>query len=215
MQLEQMVDGLTAHHRLHGVANRVSVETLDGRWETVRELTPLVERAVEANAATPCPASTTTLLYCAAAHADTAGDDEARRLEAQADAHRMEPFGWRYQPANIRLALVRNDVRELKRLVALEPRFGSGVVDGPAALLDALLRLGDDNRIESEAPQWVKPGTYVEPFALRALGVARDDPELIQQALARFEAMGLDWHAAETRDLSRNRAENGARKEER
>ena len=43
--------------------------------------------------------------------------------------------------------------------------------------------------------------TYVEPFALRALGQVRGDASLIEQALARFEEMGLEWHAEQTRDL--------------
>jgi hypothetical protein len=65
--------------------------------------------------------------------------------------------------------------------------------------LDALVALGDYERIESDAPPRAKPGTYLEPFALRALGRARDDAELIDRAVARFEALGLDWHAAQTR----------------
>ncbi len=47
----------------------------------------------------------------------------------------------------------------------------------------------------------LKPRTVLEPFGLPALGQVRGDDELIRQALARFEAMGLDWHAAETRKL--------------
>jgi hypothetical protein len=47
----------------------------------------------------------------------------------------------------------------------------------------------------------LKPKTYLEPFALRALGYARGDEDLIQQAVERFEAMGLDWYATETRRL--------------
>jgi hypothetical protein len=39
----------------------------------------------------------------------------------------------------------------------------------------------------------------MEPFALRALGRVRGDDSLIEQALTRFEQMGLDWHAEETR----------------
>jgi hypothetical protein len=31
------------------------------------------------------------------------------------------------------------------------------------------------------------------------LGRVREDEALIRQALERFEAMGLDWHAQETR----------------
>ena len=39
------------------------------------------------------------------------------------------------------------------------------------------------------------------PFALRALGVARADSKLLNEATARFEAMGLEWDAGETRKL--------------
>jgi hypothetical protein len=47
----------------------------------------------------------------------------------------------------------------------------------------------------------VKPKTDLEPFALRALGYARGDDRLIRRATERFEAMGLDWHAAETGNM--------------
>jgi len=47
-------------------------------------------------------------------------------------------------------------------------------------------------------PSLIRPGTLFGPFALRALGQAREDDELIRQALARFEGTGLDWYAAET-----------------
>jgi hypothetical protein len=46
----------------------------------------------------------------------------------------------------------------------------------------------------------LETGTYLEPFALRALGVVRDDEPLVERAAARFEAMGLTWHAAQTRE---------------
>jgi hypothetical protein len=70
-----------------------------------------------------------------------------------------------------------------------------------AARLDAFVALGDRCRIEEEAPALLRPNSYLEPFALRALGVARQDAELLGQALARFDAMGLDWHAGQTRAL--------------
>jgi hypothetical protein len=38
-------------------------------------------------------------------------------------------------------------------------------------------------------------------LALRALGVAGEDAELLGQAIARFEAIGLDGHACETLKL--------------
>jgi hypothetical protein len=70
-----------------------------------------------------------------------------------------------------------------------------------SARLDGLAALRDGGRVEEEAPRFLKPRTYLEPFALRALGVVREDESLIEQALSRFEALGLDWHAAETRKL--------------
>ena len=65
------------------------------------------------------------------------------------------------------------------------------------------------NAIDAELPgeledavRHAQPGTYLEPFALRTLGLVRGDPTLVAQALQRFEAMGLDWHAAKTRELA-------------
>jgi hypothetical protein len=100
------------------------------------------------------------------------------------------------------LAAARNDHAELRRLLALSAlRLSPDLFDCVAAVLDALVALGDRVGIESEAPRWTKSGTYLEPFALRALGFARDDEALLEQATARFEAMELDWHAEETRKL--------------
>jgi hypothetical protein len=47
----------------------------------------------------------------------------------------------------------------------------------------------------------VQRGSYLEPFALRALGAAREDPALLEEAVVRFERLGLAWYAAETRRL--------------
>lgn len=72
----------------------------------------------------------------------------------------------------------------------------------PASIfLDALAAIGDRDRTETEAPKWLQAGTFAEPFALRALGTARNDPLLLKQALERFEAMELSWHAGRTRRL--------------
>ena len=45
----------------------------------------------------------------------------------------------------------------------------------------------------------LRPGIYLEPFALRALAVVRGDDALREQAVSRFDALGLDWHADQTR----------------
>jgi hypothetical protein len=43
--------------------------------------------------------------------------------------------------------------------------------------------------------------TFIEPFALRALGIVRRDDDLLRQADERFAELGLDWHAAQTERL--------------
>jgi len=45
------------------------------------------------------------------------------------------------------------------------------------------------------------PGIYLEPFALRSLGTVREDELLIERAVDRFRAMGLEWHAEPSRKL--------------
>jgi len=47
----------------------------------------------------------------------------------------------------------------------------------------------------------VQAGTYIEPFALRALGIVREDESLVGQARDRLRVMGLDWHAEQTDTL--------------
>jgi hypothetical protein len=70
-----------------------------------------------------------------------------------------------------------------------------------AAHLDGLAVLSEHERVEEEATAALKPGTYLQPFALRALGVVRKDERLIEQAMNQFESFGLTWHAAQTRRL--------------
>jgi hypothetical protein len=70
-----------------------------------------------------------------------------------------------------------------------------------ATHLDGLAALGERERVETQAGRLLQPNTYLEPFALRALGVVREDASLIERAAGRFEAHGLDWHAGRTRAL--------------
>jgi hypothetical protein len=74
-----------------------------------------------------------------------------------------------------------------------------GQLADAVARLDALAALHRRDELEEEAAPFLQP---VEPFAL---GIVRVDGALIEQATARFEAMGLDWHAAETRRLAGGR----------
>ena len=200
--LQAESEGLTPHHRVHDVGRRADIAAAAGRWEELQGLTRLIEPAVEANLATPCPINVASLLLCSTAFAYGDDDAESRRLEEKADAIGMQGYGFAQHPPRIRLALARNDLGALEGLIAaLDPEeLEPWAFESRAALFDALIVLDDRERIEADGPEWLRPG-YAEPFALRALGYAREDPELLEQAAARFEAMGCDWHAAETRKL--------------
>jgi hypothetical protein len=200
----EIVSGLTPHHRVHAVGIELEVEELLGRWDVVRTLQERAEGAVEANLETPCVRNPRSLLVCALA-SECLGDAEAARpLEERAHELWMDGYGFTLDTPRLRLALVRGDLEEIERLLILPdaaPGWHRGwfVFANVAARLDALAALHDRERIEAEAPTHLRKGTYLEPFALRALGRAREDTELIQQALAGFEAMDLGWHAQQTR----------------
>jgi class 3 adenylate cyclase len=206
---DQMTARLTPHHRTHGVGLKVVVEESAASWDSVRALTERVEEAVAANLATPCVFDPRSLLVCALAHAHAGDDVQARRLEQSADALGMEGYGLSLEAPRIRLALVRGDLETVGRLLtddesnrkAAASRVGSGLLP-LAARLDALAALGDRDRLEEEAPGLARAGTYLEPFALRALGIVREDEPLIELAATSFEAMGLTRHAVETRRLA-------------
>jgi hypothetical protein len=70
-----------------------------------------------------------------------------------------------------------------------------------AAHLDALAVVGSATEVEGAAQRLGKPGSYLEPFGLRALGVVREDEVLLGRADDAFRAMRLDWHAAQTGSL--------------
>jgi hypothetical protein len=70
--------------------------------------------------------------------------------------------------------------------------------------LEGLAAIRDRERTEEEAGRLLRPHTFLEPFALRSLGVVREDEALVEQARERFLALGLDWHAAQTAALLRD-----------
>jgi hypothetical protein len=105
--------------------------------------------------------------------------------------------GW-IEPPKIRLALARHETGQLAELA---PADFDWEWEPVSTFLDALAALGDRERVEAEAPKWLQEGTFAEPFALRALGITRGDRALLRQALERFEAMGISWHAEQTRHL--------------
>jgi DNA-binding SARP family transcriptional activator len=203
---DEVTMGLTSHHRLHGVAVLLEVEQLAGDWEQIRQLTPRAKRAAEQNT-TRCLHNRLALLTCALASAYLGDDDEARRLEVRSEASGVDHYG-RTESA-IWLALHRGDLAAIERLLDDLERPRNSLIRSRkfapiAARLDALAALERRDALERDAPQLLQPGTYLEPFALRALGIIRDDRELVEHAAVSFEAMALGWHAAQTRNLLRS-----------
>jgi AAA ATPase domain/Adenylate and Guanylate cyclase catalytic domain len=195
--------GLTPHHGVHAASWQLILASVTGRWDEVQARAAEAERAVDANlaAATPCVMDVSILLNCATGSALAGKADEARRLESKAQEIGMEGNRWYqgwFEPPQIRLALARH---ELGNVAEFTPPEFDWEFEPVSTFLEALAAIGDRERIEAEAPNWLQQGTFAEPFALRALGIARSDRALLQQALGRFELMGLSWHAEQTRRL--------------
>jgi Arc/MetJ family transcription regulator len=179
------------------------LEELLGNWEAASRLQQRVEDAVAANTATPCVLNERSLLVCALARAHLGEEEEARRLEQEAEPHRMTGYGAMQDTPHVQLALLRNDLEAVPSLLS-EPgvrRSTRPYLSSMATHLDGLAALGDREHVEADANRLLQPNTFLEPFALRALGVVREDASLVERAADRFESLGLDWHAARTRAL--------------
>jgi hypothetical protein len=201
---DEITRRLSPHHRLHGIGQSLVLEELLGDWEAATRLQPRVEDAVAANVATPCVLNERTLLVCALAHAYLGDEEEASRLERDAGAHRMSGYGPLQDAPRVQLALHRNDLAAVESLLGElgVRRATTYYLSSMATRLDGLAALGERGRVETEAGRLLQPNSYLEPFALRALGVVREDASLIERAASRFEALRLDWHAARTRALT-------------
>jgi predicted ATPase len=202
---DELTAALTPHHRLHGVAVVLEVEQLAGAWERIAELTPRAEHAAQQNT-TRCLHNRVALLTCALASAYLGNEQEARRLEARSEERGVEHYG--RAESLIWLALHRGDLAAVERLLEELEHPGKSFLRSRkfapvAARLDALAALGRREALEDAASPLLRAGTYLEPFALRALGLVREDPILVEQAAARFDAMALAWHADQTRRSSR------------
>jgi hypothetical protein len=114
----------------------------------------------------------------------------------------MVGYGRLQSPVRLRLAVARRNREGIRAIIdSLQPEWLTpSAWELWAALFDGLVEIDDRRRIETDAPPWVRPDTYVAPFAVRALGIAREDKTLLADAVARFEAMGLNRHAEATRE---------------
>ena len=194
--VEDATAELSPHHRVHGISSIIAAEAAAGNWPAVRDLGPRAEALVAANR-TPCGLNPGALLNVAIACAILGEHGESARLERDADALGMEGFGWMLDPWRVRLALERGDLGKVRRLLPTIPADAYMPTDSPRLIrLDALATLGERDAVEAEARQLLLAGTYMEPFALRALGWVRRDTTLLERAAARFDDMGLAWHAS-------------------
>ena len=199
---------LSTHHEVHALGVLLFVEEALGHWDEVHRLQHRVERAVADNQGTPCVLNPRTLFSCAVACGELGLDAEAQRLEEAAVEQGFQDHGMGFwlDPPPAHLALLRGDLERLDALLESSGSTWQSSMDGSlyalATKLEALIALGRTREAEEAATPLLQPGTYLEPFALRTLGLARGDRTLTEQAVDRFEAMGLDWHAAKTRALA-------------
>lgn len=195
---------LFPHHRLHSAALEIELLEVLGGWEEIRALVPHIRSAVEENLATPCVRAPRSLLVCAAACAALGDDAEVGLLEREVDELPVEDFGWIMDAPRIRLALHREDLTTASRLVSAS---GPSITRRqiwyfPAAVathLDALAALGDAERLETDAAEFLETDSVLTAFAMRALGTLRGDPSLMEEAASRFEGFGFEAQAANTR----------------
>jgi class 3 adenylate cyclase len=193
---------LTAHHRVHSISLLFEHCELLGDWTAIARETERASRLIEDNIATHCVRNARDLLLSAIAHACLGEERRAGELEREGESLAGEGHERALNPARLRLALVRGDARAVRALVGT-PLYRTFVwgVGAHGGRLDALVTLQERELIEEEAPALVVPGTAVEPFALRALGIVRDDDELLARADERFSALGLEWHRSQTERL--------------
>jgi class 3 adenylate cyclase len=193
---------LSAHHRLHAVSLRLEISDTLGDWPALAGDTELALEAIEENLETYCVRNSRDLFLLALAHLCIGDHDRARELER--DGQRLAGEGHERELAGpqLRMALVRGDVELAAKLAQVAPQrpfvWGTSAF---AARLDAFIALRDHEAIEREAPEFMTPGTAIEPFALRAVGAARGDDALLQRSQERFDDLGLHWHAAQTERL--------------
>ena len=182
------------------------MDELCGDWDRILATSDRTAATVEENLSTPCIRNARSLLLTALAAAETGDRESAEALEQRALDVALQGYDFVLSAPRARLALARGDVGAALRLVPVAEEFRVGfALANLTARLDTLAAAGDREAIEREAPLYLGRGTYAEPFALRALGIAREDEELLARADEAFRLFRLAWHTAATERLLRLR----------
>jgi class 3 adenylate cyclase/tetratricopeptide (TPR) repeat protein len=199
---ERYAESSTAHDEVHAVGLIALLRSLVGDWDALAELARRAETATAANEDFPCQFNWRNLLVCGLGLARHGDRYEAERLEELGRAKAVVAGPAEHEPALLRLALLRDDLEAAERILQVLPPTGNPFdVDAAAARLDGLTALGDRAGVEEEAVPFLEGESYTRPFAQRALGITRGERPLVEEAVRRFELMGLSWRAAETREL--------------
>jgi class 3 adenylate cyclase len=201
-EYDEASERLSPHHRMHGVAMAIELAEITGEWEVIRALVDRTRAAAADNAATPCVRNGRSLLSCAAACAMVGDDAMARELEGEAEGLVAERFTAILTAPRLWLALASGDLEAVRTLI-VEPSVARGSMwwypGAVTSYLDATVALMDRERVERDAPQFLESRSVLQPFALRALGRVRDDPDLLAQAAETFARMGFERQAEVTR----------------
>jgi class 3 adenylate cyclase len=201
-ECERLAQTLTPHDRVHAMGLQAHLRSCLGDWEGLRAFAPRAKRTADANRDFPCQFNWKSLVVCALGLAMAGDEPAARRFEEEARGRVVVAGPLEREPALLRLALARNDLDEAARVLELLPATGDPwSFDAAAARLDALARLGNRAQVEEEAAPFLEGMSYTRPFALRALGLVREDEPLLDRAAREFDEIGLGWRAGETRSL--------------
>jgi class 3 adenylate cyclase len=194
-------EALTPHHRVHSFALFCEIEDAAGGWEAIAARSDEIVAAVEGNLETPCTRNARSLLLAAVALLATGTESRALEKRALHLAQRGWSAGGLASPG-IRLGLLRRDRAEIERWLDLDVFrmhvYGPGVM---TARLDALAAMRDRDQVEVVATAYLEHGQFLEPFALRALGIVIGDAGQLEHADRLFAERGLDWHRSQTEPL--------------
>jgi hypothetical protein len=208
VELDELVARLTPHHRVHGVSSKLEVEELVGDWDAIVALEAQTEHAVRENRDTPCVRNARSLLVCALANEWLGLPERSRELEARADEIENEGYGATLATPRAALALARGELDRFAELLADEDWMQRQTwfsLPSAATRMDVLAVIGDVAAVDATAAHVGRPGSYLEPFALRAAGIVREDEALLARADELFRALRLPWHAGQTENLLRLR----------